>query len=206
MRLKILLIVLCCMTSYACATRIKDNGVWVGYDADKHHCYDPSLASVLAQFLSSENAKTVVDFGCGMGDYVKFLRSQNINAIGYDGNPYTPILSRGVAKVQDLSVPFDLGVSFDWVISLEVGEHLPPQFETIFIENLINHTSNGIILSWALEDQPGYGHFNCRNNDYIKERMINYGFSNDIMSEEFLREHSSLPWFKNTIMVFRKNL
>jgi hypothetical protein len=27
---------------------------------------------------------------------------------------------------------------------------------------------------------------------------------NDIEAEEQLRKHSTLPWFKNTIMVFRK--
>jgi hypothetical protein len=32
------------------------------------------------------------------------------------------------------------------------------------------------------------------------------GYTNDLEAEHILRESSSLWWFKNTIMVFRKNV
>jgi cyclopropane fatty-acyl-phospholipid synthase-like methyltransferase len=93
---------------------------------------------------------------------------------------------------------------FDWVLSLEVGEHLPKEFERIFIENLHRHNVKGIVLSWALKGQGGEGHFNEQNNGYIKELMAQYGYVNDIAAENALRNEAMLWWFRNTVMVFRR--
>jgi len=183
---------------------IHANGYWVGLETSGQHGYDSPLADSLAIFLKNEKCQSVVDFGCGMGDYVKTLQKNNINATGFDGNPNTPELSNNVCKVLDLSVPIQFDVKFDWVISLEVGEHLPPRFEDIFINNLHNNNISGIILSWAVKGQGGHGHFNEQNNDYIKSKVCKLGYINDIISENILRKNSTFHWFKNTIMVFRK--
>lgn len=114
-------------------------------------------------------------------------------------------MTKGLCGVQDLSVPFYLGNTFDWVLSLEVGEHLPHQYETVFIENLMKHAEKGVILSWAVKGQGGAGHFNEQNNDYIKAKFAKYGYRNDVEAETKLRDKASVGWFKNTIMVFRKN-
>lgn len=186
------------------ATEVADNGSWIGKEAVSDHVFDPKLAKALVKFLKEESATNVVDFGCGMGLYVKEIRNSGINARGYDGNPDTPELTQGLCKVLDLSLPFELDEKFDWVVSLEVGEHIPVEFETNFIENLVRHTEKGIVLSWALKDQGGLGHVNCRNNPYIKRKICSYGFLNDVQAEEELRKKAKLSWFKGTIMVFRK--
>jgi len=183
---------------------IHKNGYWEGLEASCQHIYDSSLGVSLTKFFKTENVKSLVDFGCGMGDYVKTFRENNINAIGFDGNPNTPELTNNLGKILDLSVPKKFDEPFDWVMSLEVGEHLPSQFEDIFILNLHNNNKYGIVLSWAVEDQGGYGHYNERNNDYIKSKICQLGYVNDIDSENNLRNDSTLKWFKNTIMVFRK--
>jgi hypothetical protein len=51
-----------------------------------------------------------------------------------------------------------------------------------------------------------WGHFNEQNNDYIKDKFNKLGYFNNIELEKELRNNSSLPWFKNTIMVFEKIL
>ena len=70
--------------------------------------------------------------------------------------------------------------------------------------NLHNNNENGIVLSWAVKGQCGDGHVNCQNNDYIKSKICKLGYINDIEAEQQLRKHSTLSWFKNTIMVFRQ--
>jgi cyclopropane fatty-acyl-phospholipid synthase-like methyltransferase len=183
---------------------IHTNGYWEGLEASSQHIYDSSLGSSLTNFFKTENTNILVDFGCGMGKYVKTFQENNINAIGYDGNPNTPELTNNLCKVLDLSVPKKFDEAYDWVMSLEVGEHLPPQFEDIFIENLHNNNKYGIVLSWAVKGQGGHGHFNEQNNDYIKSKICKLGYINDIKSENKLRADSTLIWFKKTIMVFRK--
>lgn len=185
-------------------TIIHNHGYWCGEEVDKQHLFDFKLAKALARFFINEKAESVVDFGCGMGEYVKVLQNQDICTEGYDGNPDTVKLTDGLAQVIDLSQPFDLGKKFDWVLSIEVGEHIPKKFEKKFIENLHIHNVKGIVLSWAVKGQGGFGHFNEQNNDYIKKVMMEYGYCNDVEAENQLRNQSTLPWFKNTIMVFRK--
>ena len=184
---------------------IHANGYWEGLEASCQHVYDSNLGDSLTSFFKNENVKSLVDFGCGMGNYVKTFQKNNINAIGFDGNPNTPELTNNLCKVLDLSVPKTFDEPFDWVMSLEVGEHLPQKFEDIFIHNLHNNNKCGIVLSWAVKGQGGHGHFNEQNNDYIKSKICELGYSNDINSENELRRHSTLSWFKNTIMVFRKS-
>jgi len=183
---------------------IHKNGYWEGKEAASQHCFDSFLCDGLISFFTNENANSVVDFGCGMGEYVRIFQEHNINATGFDGNPNTPELTNNLCKVLDLSIPIQLDTQFDWVMSLEVGEHLPKKFEDIFINNLHINNKNGIVLSWAREGQGGHGHFNEQNNDYIKTKICSLGYTNDTDAEAKLRDDSTLFWFKNTIMVFRK--
>lgn len=183
---------------------IDEHGFWVGEKAENEHVFDAPLAAALQEFFSNERAGTIVDFGCGMGNYAKTFLGSGFYCEAYDGNPETPKLTDGVGKVQDLSVPFDLGKKFDWVMCLEVGEHIPKEYEAQVIANLDQHVGQGIVLSWAVEGQPGYGHINCRNNDYIKKIFSDLGYVNDVEAEQKLRSAAKFWWFKKTIMVFRK--
>jgi len=184
---------------------IQDNGAWKGDDVHVHHHFDSGLCESLKLFFTNNKAKSVCDLGCGLGVYVTELdKSAEFTCSGFDGNPDTPKLTNNKCKVLDLSVPTKLEEQYDWIMSLEVGEHLPMDFEDIYMNNLHINNKYGIVLSWAVEGQGGLGHYNERNNDYIKDKIITLGYINDIEAENYLREASSLFWFKNTIMVFRK--
>jgi cyclopropane fatty-acyl-phospholipid synthase-like methyltransferase len=193
----------CLVPSIANSAEISEKGYWIG-DVPDWHYTDRKLAGALVNFWQSENVRTLVDFGCGEGEYVRTFIENGIDCEGYDGNPSTPEITRGLCKVLDLSAPFDLNKTFDWVLSIEVGEHLPHQFERIYIENLMRHAKKGIVTSWAVKNQGGTGHFNEQDNDYIKSIFVEAGYINDLAAEEFLRANCSACWFQNTIMVFRK--
>jgi len=185
---------------------INESGICEGLDENttSGHYYDNALINQIIVFLKDEKVKKIVDLGCGDGKYVKTLKETGILADGFDGNPSTPEYTNNLCGVLDLSIPYQFAEKYDWVISLEVGEHLPKHFEDIFIGNLHNNNKYGIILSWAVKGQGGYGHFNEQDNDYVKSKICNLGYTNDIESELKMREAATIPWFKNTIMVFRK--
>ncbi|MCL4138881.1 UNVERIFIED_CONTAM: hypothetical protein GTU68_020771, partial [Idotea baltica] len=123
---------------------------------------------------------------------------------GYDGSLNIEKLTENFVQSLELSGPVYLGRKFDWVLSLEVGEHIPAQFEDIFLENLNKHADKGIILSWAVPGQYGLGHVNPRSNDYIISKMEEKGLIHDPESQKFLRSNIGLKYFQNTLMVFRK--
>ena len=94
----------------------------------------------------------------------------------YDGNPFCNETSEGRVQFLDLSVPqYGLPV-YDWIISIEVAEHIPPQFEHIYLDNIARHAIEGVILSWAGPQQKGVTHVNARRFEYVNDRMKAIGF------------------------------
>lgn len=72
------------------------------------------------------------------------------------------------------------------------------------MDNLINHTKKYILLSWAILGQDGDGHVNTRDNDYIINKISNYGFKYSDEISNFLRDSANKWYFKNTLMFFEK--
>lgn len=175
------------------------------HDIQKEHAFDDRLCAQIKLFLKGENTTSVADLGCGLGNYTNEINKDGtIQCEGFDGNPATPILTNDMCKVLDLSKPYVFGKTYDWVMSLEVGEHIPKEYEHILIDNICNAAEHGVILSWAIKGQGGAGHVNCQNNDYIINVMGGKGFAYDEDASSTLRKNATLSWFKNTVMVFRK--
>lgn len=177
-------------------------GIWQGENIDEYHAYDQKLCLELVNMFQEKN---ICDLGCGLGDYIKEFKEFRIECDGFDGNPDTPEITNSLCRILNLAE--DVGDKidvYDWVLSLEVGENIPKEYEEVYINNLHIHNKEGIVISWAIEGQPGFGHINCQNNDYIKKIFANLGYMNNTDKEQKLREASTLWWFKNTIMVFEK--
>lgn len=180
---------------------IHERGYWTSEKETDTHEFDESLAKAMVHLFGF--AESVVDIGCGNGEYTRHFINCGIRCKGFDGNPNTPLITNNICKVMDFSQPVDIG-KFHLVLSLEVGEHIPAEYEQIFIDNLVKSSSGIIALSWAVEGQPGIGHVNCRNNDYIIKELEKRGFEYVANPSGYLRAKSTLPWFKNTLMVFIK--
>jgi cyclopropane fatty-acyl-phospholipid synthase-like methyltransferase len=182
---------------------INEKGFWEN-PTKEGHAHDDKLSQAILKTLKSRKCNTLVDLGCGTGEYARFFRRHGIDVEAYDGNPYTEQLTGGIGQVKDLSQPFDLQKQFKCVMSLEVGEHIPAEFEQTFLDNIIKHCIDGgiIIISWAVPGQDGDGHVNCQTNDYIMQQMQQRGYYLENNLTNQLRKAASLWWFKNTLMVF----
>lgn len=183
--------------------KINQQGFWEN-PTKEGHAHDSRLAGAILKMLKARKIETLVDFGCGTGEYARFFRRHNLVVEAYDGNPYTEQLTGGIGQVKDLSQRFNLLKQFGCVMSLEVGEHIPAEFEQAFLDNLIKHSLDGglIILSWAVPGQDGDGHVNCQTNDYIMQQMQARGYFLENTLTNQLRKAASLWWFKNSLMVF----
>lgn len=180
-------------------------GIWKGSFANWAHFHDVRLSRGLQDFFQKENAHSIVDLGCGTGTYVAELRAHNLNCEGYDGNPDTPTFGGPYCKVANLTEPLLLSKKYDWVLSLEVGEHLPKEHEKTFLDNVATYATKGVVLSWAKKGQGGLGHINEQNEEYIQSEMSKRGWIRDKVAEEALRMQTSpyCFWFRNTLMVYR---
>ncbi|KAK7073429.1 hypothetical protein SK128_013942 [Halocaridina rubra] len=122
---------------------------------------------------------------------------------GFDGALNIEPLSQGFIKYLDLSKEQDLGERFDWVMSVEVGEHIPHEYETVFLENLVRHACKGLVLTWSSEIGKGHFHVNIHPREYIIDRVVKMGLKHDPVAQETLTETISLDYIKKGLMVFR---
>lgn len=178
---------------------ITKTGAWVFGDKDIH-AYDEPLCKAIIALLKEDGCKTVADLGCGQGQYVSAMNGAGIDAVGYDGNPHTPQFAPK-CQVHDLSTPLRM-TQVDWVVSLEVGEHIPQEFENQFLENICYNAKQGVILSWFPDKGHGIGHVNEQSNAYVIKRMEERGFSHNDILRDHLRNSAVSWWFKVSLMVF----
>jgi SAM-dependent methyltransferase len=198
---------------------INPSGYWENPTAEGHE-HDAGVAKAIADFLENEPRDfpviQVLDVGCGDGYYTNYLNNRDsfkndngyFGCHGIDGNPNTLEIAGVNTFVVDLTKPF-LFHKYDWALSLEVGEHIPQEFEDVFLANLDRANKHGIILSWAKRGQGGDGHVNCKNNNEVIEKVCNMGYTFDNQATETLRNSAATYptpcyWFRDTLMVFRK--
>ncbi|MBD35883.1 MAG: hypothetical protein CL512_03865 [Actinobacteria bacterium] len=167
---------------------------------------DPLLAKAVLEFIKRNRGNSLYDLGCGAtGDYVKYFLSNGLNAVGVEGNPHIRSEQSEFLIEGDLTKELNLKPK-DWTLSLEVGEHIPADLTEIYLDNVVNSNKQGVIISWAIPGQGGFGHFNERPNEYVKKMFKDRGLVSDEQAQEELRKNvtEKFRWFKKSIMVFRK--
>ncbi len=176
-------------------------GIWTE-PQEQYYSHSEKLASNLEK-LFDEN-KGVIDFGCGDGFYLnKLAESGKRWIIGYDGyrpyNAFIPVTIAGLTK------PLESGLTGN-VLCLEVGEHIPEEFEHVILDTVTQSCSGTLVLSWAVPGQPGIGHINCKSNEYIIQEVESRGLKFNRAISDILRNNieDEYWWFRNTLMVFER--
>jgi hypothetical protein len=200
---------------------IQTSGGWL-YDesviATHHVAFDDGFGTALASFLGTSS---VYDIGAGVGQLQRLLKKKEspVDYAGFDGGDNiesmwgktTPVRGDPYHVVPEIcwinaAAPVSLPKR-DWVISIEVGEHIPQEYEAQFIDNLVGLCTDGVIVSWAVPGQGGRGHINEISNDYLVAEMRNRGFKYDIAQTTVFRESVSGGdwWLKGSLMVYRRS-
>ncbi|CAG5124240.1 unnamed protein product [Candidula unifasciata] len=161
------------------------------------------FSTALSKFLKG---KTVASFGDGPGLYKKHIDSlgEVSSYIAYDGAPFCETVTGGLVKFLDLTAPQYGLPAYDWVVSVEVGEHIPAKFEDIYLDNMVRHAKEGIVLSWAVPGQGGLSHVNNKAPEAVMAQMEKRGFIIDQEGGNQLRQASRFSWFKSNVNVYRR--
>ena len=146
----------------------------------------------------------MASFGDGPGAYKRELdKLGHVKSYtAFDGAPYTEEMSGGKVKFLELTVS-QYGIPlYDWIISLEVAEHIPGKYEAVYLDNIFRHAREGIILSWAVPGQGGLSHVNNKPIEYLVSVMKNNGFNiNETLSKKF-QNASGVSWLKKNINIY----
>jgi SAM-dependent methyltransferase len=139
-----------------------------------------SATTIVPMILKFLQADSVIDIGCGIGQWLAAFAAAGVSEIvGIDG-PHVQrdnlCIPAGSFLAHDLrSNPPALGRRFDLALSLEVAEHLPEERAESFVSYL-TALAPAVLFSAALPGQGGVGHVNEQWPWYWREIFGRYGF------------------------------
>ena len=67
----------------------------------------------------------------------------------YDGAPFTEESTSGAVRYVDLTLPQYWLPRYDWVLCLEVIEHIPRSHEAVVLENVVRPAAEGVVLRYG---------------------------------------------------------
>mmetsp|Transcript_14397 Transcript_14397/g.34648 ORF Transcript_14397/g.34648 Transcript_14397/m.34648 type:complete len:689 (+) Transcript_14397:130-2196(+) len=186
------------------------------YGKSNNYCVNAGLADYVERVLPTTVSNVSVrlaDIGCGTGGYgQQWKTSERVVWQGFDGSENIEEVTEGRVTYVDFAEPqYELpGGPFDWVMSIEVAEHIPKEFEHVFVNNLLKNSKTGIILSWAKKGQGCDGHVNEQNEPWVIKRFEREGMKLDLEMTTELRASTGkggklaeCPWLQRTLFVFR---
>lgn len=179
-------------------------GIFTSEETEDQYSFSYHLAKWIGNYLPKETR--IIDFGCGNGTYISYLYDKGFGVTGVDGEMSSSYEGQGLFIKQDLTDQFTLDYKGN-VICLEVGEHIPKEFEHIFFENITKHCTDKLILSFAVRGQGGLGHVNCKENIEVCAIMKDYGFK--FLYGPTVEARKSITknhceWFKKSLLIFER--
>lgn len=152
---------------------------------------------------------SVIDIGCGVGNWLKVWRNDlNVADIqGVEG----PYISKEVLQIpsefvllQDLKLPLQVSRKFDLAMSLEVAEHLPEAQADHFVKTLTG-LSNVVLFSASIPGQDGTYHINEQVPEYWAKKFKEQGYVViDCIRDQIWGNKQVEWWYQQNIFLYVK--
>lgn len=157
-------------------------------------------AQVAAPVISTQlgGIRSLLDVGCGQGEWASAFGVDD--TVGVD--IYPPHGDRYVRH--DLTEPLDLNRTFDLVLCLEVGEHLPEDAADTLVDTLVRH-GDRVVFSAAVPGQEGNGHINCQSHEYWHAKFEERGYRTLDTLRPLLQDHRVSAWYRNNIFLHERD-
>lgn len=179
-----------------------NRGIWSLRLAKKRHKCDYGLCGGIISYFGIPSS--IADLGCGSGLYCKFFKTIGCKIVtGFEGT--VGVKELGIYDdivTIDLTVPL-VDLPYSLVLCLEVGEHIPMEFEQVFLDNVRRFVGSNLVISWARPGQrSASGHVNCRPLEYIKDQLIRRELLYNSKGTDFLKKTSDFSWLRDNLLVF----
>lgn len=167
-----------------------------------------SARHIVPLVLELLHPKSVVDVGCGTGEFLYIFRENGVKDIfGIDGewvNKKKLRIPENLFLSANLENPLKVDRKFDLVVSLEVAEHLPEKSAKTFIETLTN-LGPIILFSAAIPFQGGTHHVNEQWPEYWAKLFIEKGyFPIDCIRKKIWGNDEISFWYAQNTLLFAK--
>jgi SAM-dependent methyltransferase len=166
-----------------------------GFFAGRSGTVTASARAVVPHLVELLAPESVLDVGCGQGEWLAEFPAA-VDKVGVDIAAPEPT---------DLTEPLDLGRTFDLVLCLEVGEHLPEESADTLVDTLIRHAGDvgDIVFGAAVPGQDGIGHINCQPHEYWHAKFATRGFDPYDEIRPLIRDNANVsPWYRDNIFLY----
>lgn len=165
-----------------------------------------SAASVAPLLIDYVKPKSVVDVGCGSGEWLSVFRELGItHLLGVDGawaNAAQQYSRAAAFQEHDLRQPLHLNRSFDLAICLEVAEHLDPENAQTLVDGLAR-LAPVVVFSAAIPLQGGEGHVNEQWPSYWTGLFDAQGYRPFFFLRRRLWGRDDIElWYRQNIILF----
>ncbi len=164
-----------------------------------------SARGIVPLIVDLVEPRSVVDVGCGEGTWLSVFIEHGVeDVLGLDGEHIDTDeleIPAGRFRALDLTKPFQLHRTFDLVVSLEVGEHLPLESAEGFVESL---TKLGpvVLFSAAIPFQGGTRHVNEQWQSWWADLFRDRGYVViDCVREPIWERADVEAWYAQNMMV-----
>jgi SAM-dependent methyltransferase len=179
---------------------------------DDHEKYYERGMPFFIKFLK-ENFQfaSMADIGCGNGAFSAPLQDEK-KVFGFDfsvGAEEKQKLRPENFHLADFSIEGSTSIAqcVDLVISLEVAEHIFPEFEKIYLGNVFGLGAKHVLLSWAVPGQIGRRHVNLKTREEVLQ-TVNESFPmyepNYELTEKFKHIRYLASFYRNNTVVFER--
>lgn len=158
--------------------------------------------------------ESLIDVGCAIGDFVKWFNDNGINAYGLEGSVAVRkymVIPEKQFSIMDLrkSLLFTHR-SYDLAMSIEVAEHIEPEYAEMYVKNLIS-LSDRLLLTIAGPGQKGHSHVNLQPMEYWDALFIRFNYQRHAVIESKLKAelypHQKNRWVNaiiNNLVFYRE--
>lgn len=165
--------------------------------AGRHQTVASSARVVVQHLIDLYDPWSVLDIGCGKGEWLNEFDGEvfGVDIAAPDGPHFLQ---------HDLTQPLNLGRSFDLVLSLETGEHLPPEAAETYVDSIVRH-GDRVVFSAAVPGQEGIGHINCQPHEYWHGLFVQRGFVvSDPIRPRVRNDSRVSPWYRDNTFVYER--
>ena len=150
------------------------------------------------------NFKSLIDFGCGLGQWSAGLKGIDSSYLGVDLRYDRLLIKESQFIEHDLNLPIDLKKRFDIALCVEVAEHLKPESANIIVDTLVRH-SNIIVFSASIPFGGNPTHINEQYWEYWIEKFEQKGYIvNDWLRDYIWDNPLSASCYKTDMLIFEK--
>lgn len=169
-----------------------------------------SAQKIVPFLLEVIKPRSVVDVGCGDGTWLsEFYGCGITDILGLDGDYVTPDQLRipnQFFQSRDLQRDHQVPRTFDLALSLEVAEHVPQEFATLFVHFLCS-LAPVVLFSAAIPGQAGINHVNEQWQSYWADKFAVEDFAPiDCIRPRVWEEPAVAVWYaQNSLLYVRRS-